>query len=286
MSPRDQKILKTLELLVMLKRSKRQFSNVLTDEQMYTLMISKQFISDAGLTIPEFTNSVEAVSEKGYIFHIVIFDDNLRSQVDEFVNSSQYNEALEKLKELDTEENSNMLKLATQQQFSQFLPSGVEFDQDEIDRDSFKLTDVVEFGINKFKDFQPDDIGFILLMPFRDIETLLTKMNSGKKFDDIQDDGFWYDNSKFEFHIDGEVITTSSRGLPNLSHTVLSLIFNNPPIYKVEYEQMPNFDPSKGNEAYRDAMRKFIKKHPKLEIMFSVHLYDTEFNPDSYSEIP
>ncbi len=270
----------------MLSDSRQHFTNDSTDPEKSILTICRQLIFDSGLSVPEFTNSIKFIAEKGYIWHVVIFDENLRSKMTELIASEEYSDALEKLKDSDTEDTSNKLKKATAEQLRQTLPHGFELDQEDIDKDFIKLSEVFKDGVNLLSNMRPDEIGLVFLMPFRDINTLFNKMNAGEVFDQIKDDGFWYDQTKFEFHIDQDVIPTSYQNKSNLEHLVLSTFFNQPSTTKVSYEYMVGFDESKGTEAYRDSMRKFIKKHPKLPYIFSVHEYETEFHPERYSQIP
>jgi hypothetical protein len=286
MNPKEQNLLKTLNLLVMMSRARQHFPPNLSGEEKATLTISKQILDDSGLTVPEFTNCLQDISKKGYFWHFVVFDEHIRNQVDEYINSELYAASLEKIKELDTKENSDKLKQAAITDLNRIAPHGVTIDPKDVADEFIKFSDVLNEGIQVFKKMRPDELALILLMPFRNIETLFNRMNKGDKFDDIQDDGFWYDKDKFEFHIDEKVIQIRYQGKPNLEHTILSEFFSKPSISKIEYEEISGFDISKGNGAYRDAMRKFTKKHPKLKLMFSVHEYHTEFYPDRYNQIP
>lgn len=286
MTPKDESILNTLNLLVMLSRSKNLLAVGIPEEEKYMLTVTKQNLIDSDLALPEFANTLHTIATKGYIWHMVIHDENLRTQINDFKNSDQYDKVLTALEELDTPEFLNKINEESAKSFNKLIPKSMNVDYSKINDDSLRASELFLDGLEMVNKMKPDEIGLIFLMPFRDIETLFKKVNNGEKFDDIRDDGFWYDQNKFEFHIDGEIIKTSNRGLPNLSHSVLSYIFSNPNITKVEYEDMADFDTSKGIESYRDAMRYFINKHPKLKHMFSVGLYSTEFSPNKYNEIP
>lgn len=282
----DTKITKTLELLVMLSRSKQHFSHGQSDEEKATLRISRQLISDSQLSVPEFTNALHAIAEKGYLWHVVIFDENLRLQMNEFINSPQYLEIVDKLKELDTKDTSDKLKELVVTDLKKIVPNGTQVNQELVDQDFVKISEAFTEGIESFKQMRPDEVGLVILMPFRNISVLLDKINNGEKFDEIKDDGFYYDQNKFEFHIDADVISTSYRGVPNLEHFVIASFYNNPKLKSVDYEEMVGFDHSKTNEAYQHAMRRFIEKHPSLQRIFTPHKYHTEFHPDRYSHTP
>lgn len=286
MSLYDQKITKTLELLVMLSRSKQQFSHGQSDEEKATLRISRQLISDSQLSVPEFTNALHAIAEKGYLWHVVIFDENLRSQMNEFINSPQYSEVIEKLKELDTKDTSDKLKESAVTNLKKIIPHDTQVDQELVDQDFVKISEAFTEGIESFKQMRSDEIGLVILMPFRDISVLLNKINNDEKFDEIKDDGFWYDQQNFIFYIDESPIQTSYQGKPNLEHFVIASFYNNPMLESIDYEEMIGFDPSKTNAAYQHAMRRFIEKHPSLEKIFTAHKYNTEFHPGRYSHTP
>lgn len=266
----------------MLSRSKQQFSSTQTKEEQASLNISKQLITDAGLTVPEFTNSLHSISNKGYLWHVVIFDDNVRSQMQDFIQGDQYDEVLRELQKHDTEETSNKLKQETLEQMKKMLPEGSEIDKEAMNKDFIKISEAFKEGIQGFKNMNPEEIAIIILMPFRDINKLLERMNSRESFEDIKDDGFWYDKDKFEFHIDSTVINTSYQNKPNLEHYILSEFYNASKTSSVDYEELSTFDVAKGQEAYRDSMRRFVNKHPFLPKIFTVHKYKTEFHPEQY----
>jgi hypothetical protein len=281
-----QTIHKTLNLLVMLSRSRQQFSHGQSDEEKATLRISRQLIIDSQLSVPEFTNALHAIAEKGYLWHVVIFDENLRSQMNEFINSPQYSEVIDKLKELDTKDTSDKLKESAVTDLKKIIPHGTQVNQELVDQDFVKMSEAFTAGIEWLKQMRPDEIGLIILMPFRDISVLLSKMNNDEKFDEIKDDGFWYDHQNFIFYIDETPIPTSYQGKPNLEHFVIASFYNKPNLKNIDYEEMVGFDPSKTNEAYQHAMRRFIEKHPSLERIFTPHKYNTEFHPDRYNHTP
>ncbi|MCA9357516.1 hypothetical protein H6784_05760 [Candidatus Nomurabacteria bacterium] len=286
MSLQDQKIAKTLELLVMLSRSKQQFSHGQSDEEKATLRISRQLITDSQLSVPEFTNALHAIAEKGYLWHVVIFDENLRSQMNEFINSPQYSEVVDRLKELDTKDTSDKLKQSAVTDLKKIIPHGTQVNQELVDQDFIKISEAFSVGIGSFKQMRPDEIGLVILMPFRDISVLLDKINNDEKFDEIRNDGFWYDQQNFIFYIDESPIPTSYRGNPNLEHYIIASFYNNPKLKSIDYEEMVGFDPSKTNESYQHAMRRFIEKHPSLERIFTPHKYSTEFHSDRYNHTP
>ncbi|MFZ4500387.1 MAG: hypothetical protein ACOYMZ_02690 [Minisyncoccia bacterium] len=284
MTPKDQSMLNTLNLLVMLSRSTKQLAFGIPEEDKYILTVTKQNLIDSDLTLPEFTNTLNTLAKKGYVWHMVFHDENLRSQINNLKNSGQHDQIKTALEKLEEKGFSDKLNEASIKHFGELIPKNIDFDYSDINDDNQTATEAFNGGLEIYSKMKPDDIGLVLLLPFRDIEILFNKINDGKKFEEIQDDGYWYDPIKYEFHIDGKTIKTSNRGFPNLVHFVLSAIFNNPNATKIDYEEIAGFDSTKGNKPYRDAMIKFINKHPKLKQMFSVHLYHIEFNSEKYND--
>ncbi len=277
-------ILKTLELLKMLSASRQHFFANATPEERSTLTITKQLIVDAGLTIPEFTNAIQILSEQGYIWHVIIFDDRIREHVPIILNP-QVSQAIIKRLESSPEYLSN-LKLDVLKHFKTALPAGTKIDIEDFFDNEISVKEAAQIGIEVFKKWDTKDIATVILMPFKDIRRLLSRLKDGEDFDKATKEGFWYNQNTYEFYIDEKVIKTSYQGKPNKEHFVLVEFFNKSDSTTFDYDELPNFDKAIGTEPYRDAMRKFLKKHPKLKTLFTVHEYNTEFHPQRYEHIP
>ncbi len=257
----------------------------LSDEEKATLAISRQFLIDANLTIPEFTNAISILSEKGYVWHVIFFDENLRAQIDEFLNHPEFDTVMKQLEAFNTQVFSNAVATDLETNIRSLLPKGMPVADDEFDdlkEENAQFTEVITEGLKHYKKLRPDELGWVILMPFRDVTDLYNRLGKGEKIDDIQDLGFWYDQTKYKFYIDGTTLDTSRFGEPTLVHFVIKQFFDNPSLTKIDYEDMPEFDPSKGESSYQDSMRNFVKKHPKLKNIFTVRKYNTEFHPDRY----
>ncbi len=262
----------------MLSRSRKQFFPKLSEEEKATLTISKQIFSDSGLTIPEFTNTLHLLSEKGYIWHIVFFDDRLRSQIDGFVNGSEYDGLIDKLKALDTPEFSDKLKASVVQDFEKIMPAGTIIDQEMVKSDDITFSQAFDEGIQKYKKMRTEEVALVLLMPFRNIEKLLEKIQSGKSFDEIQDSSIWYDTTKYEFHIGDEIIPTSYQGKPNIEHTVLEKLnecFDDGAIW---FDDISDYKP----RALKDALAKFVNRNEGLKQVFTIHSDRLEFGKEAF----
>jgi hypothetical protein len=278
MTPIENDLYKTLNLLVMLSRSRRQLFPKLSEEEKATLMISKQILHDSGLTIPEFTNCLHLLGEKGYTWHMVFFDDHLRSQIDGFVNGSEYDGLIDKLKALDTPEFSDKLKASVVQDFEKIMPAGSIIDQEMVKSDDITFSQAFDEGIQKYKKMRTEEVALVLLMPFRNIEKLLEKIQSGKSFDEIQDSSIWYDTTKYEFHIGDEIIPTSYQGKPNIEHTVLEKLnecFDDGAIW---FDDFSDYKP----RALKDALSKFVNRNEGLKQVFTIHSDRLEFAKEAF----
>jgi hypothetical protein len=71
MSPREENILKTLNILVLVLRAQKQMRPSLSEEQQHTLKITKEHIAAAGLTIPVFINTLLELNRKGYLTGLI-----------------------------------------------------------------------------------------------------------------------------------------------------------------------------------------------------------------------
>lgn len=278
-TPINNDIYKTLNLLVMLSRSRKQLFPKLSDEEKAQLIISKQILRDSGLTVPEFNGALSLLGAKGYTWHLVFFDDHLRSQINQFINSSEYVGTIEKFKVLDTREFSDKIKASVSQDFEKILPPGIELDQEEIRSDNVVFTKAFDEGIQIYKKMRSDEIALVILWPFRNIEKLLKRMQSGESFDEIQDSDIWYDWKKYEFHIGKDVISTSYQGKPNVEHYVLEKLENSLDDGVIGYEDIDGHKP----ESLKSNLQKFIKKHERLKEIFKIRKDRLEFDRQAFN---
>lgn len=274
MPPKDQKILKTIELLMMLSRSKQQFSHGLTEEEKVTLHISRQVLSDSALTVPELTNSLQNLSKRGYTWHITIFDEHFRSQAKQFIDSEQFPDAIEKIsKELDNKETSEKLNKTIVEEFKKIKPPNINISLDDDKKELPKTTDLLKDGLGVLNKMRSDQIALVILMPFRDINTLYEKMNKGMRFELVQDTDIWYDHGKKILHVGTAEFLTQYRGTTSRTHFILSSLFKN--LNKeltIDFSTVEEFDEiHNGNKKHYDSIHNFVKKNDKLKDIFEIY---------------
>ena len=135
------------------------------------------------------------------------------------------------------------------------------------------LISLLELVREAYKGYTPDVVATLILSPFRSIERLLEKMNDGVPFDEVKDAGVWYDPVVYELHFDDTTVSASYQGKPNKEHFALRALFTQFDEPRIDYADIPEFDQdNKETEkrSYRDALNRFIKKHPRLAEIFAV----------------
>jgi len=226
MTPKDQKMLKVLELLTTLHKSKQHFSHGRTEEEKHILSISKQFISDSGLTTFEFIRAVEKLSLKGYIQHFIIFDDYARTQMDKELKSKELQVELKKLESFDTKEISEKIISGSIADMNKIMPSGQELTEEDFKDEQIKVSELSKDGLSLYKRLRPDEIGYIFILPFRSLDRLLDKIETGMGFEDVEDVNIWYEPLNFRLHFGKTIFTTAYRNTPTNVHFILSCLFN------------------------------------------------------------
>ena len=77
MNPKEQNIINTLNLLVLLFRVRKQAIPKLTDEQQHTLKVTKEHLATAGIAIPVFINTLKTLDDKGYLRSIYKYGEQI-----------------------------------------------------------------------------------------------------------------------------------------------------------------------------------------------------------------
>lgn len=269
----DQNILKTLDLLTTLSHSRKSFSTGLTDEERATFIISKQLIADAGLTLFQFISAIRELSLRGYTFHHLYFDERVRKQLDAELKKPELKKELKKLESLDTQEISDKIKKGTIESLNKLAPAGQKIDVDEVDDEFIKFSDLTKQSIEAYKKLKPNELGYVWLLPFRSIERLYTKMDSGMSYDHIQDTDIWYDSTKRKLYVGSDTYSTNYRGTTSRVHFILDALFKNLDSgLTIGYEIAHEFDEvHNGYKKHYDSMRHFVKNKTKLEDIFEIY---------------
>lgn len=274
MTPREQNILSTLNLLVLIFRSQKNNLPALNDEQRHTLRITEEHIGLAGLTTPVFLNTLADLNSKGYLFSVGVFEKKYQPEIQKFLDDETYSKILEELEKIDTTELVDKFKIAGAAAMQESLPANISIPNEVILNEELKFKDILDSAREAMKNYTPDTVATIILSPFRSVERLLEKMNDGIPFSAVKDAGIWYDPIAYEFHFDDQTISTAYQGKPNKEHFILKVLLGQFDESRIDYDDVPEFDydnKEADKRSYRDSLNRFIKKHPRLLEIFSVH---------------
>lgn len=273
MTPKEQNILDTLHLLVLLFRARKQQIPKLSEEEQHTLRVLKEHLAGANLTIPVFANTLELLDRKGYLMAVSIFGQKGHDDIAQILDDKKYAEALALIEDPDAEVFKPEGKQKIAELIASKLPVNYSIDTKALAEEKISIREILDDTRNVLKGHTPEEVSVVILMPFRSIERLLDKMQDGMKFDEIQDAGVWYDARRYQFHFGDEVVDTARGANPNIEHFILMELFT-PPKPVVDYMNVPEFSkdtPAKRNKRCSDALRSFVKKHSRLSEIFKVH---------------
>ena len=279
MSPQDQNILNVLNLLTLLFRSQKQNSPRLSPDQQHTLRVTKEHLVSNEITIAVFINTLNILSDKGYLLSVAIFEEKFHSEIREFYGD-KYPVVIEQLNKLDLTDAMKTAKEKMADTFEKMKPADYVFDREEFVKSDMTFVDLLQDVKPLYENHTNDDVALVILMPFRSIDRLLKKLNQGMKFDDIQDAGIWYDSQNYLFNISDRTIPTSHQNKPNKEHFALLALFSTPEQRIIDFDDIPEFDSSNENErkAYYDALNRFLKKDSELPKIFDLHKGHLELN--------
>lgn len=285
MSPSDEKIRKTLELLVALSDSRQRFPNKLSCEEQATLTISSQYLADSELTIFQFISALKKLSKKGYTQHLIFYDEHFRSKINEELKKEELETALKGLEVHDTKEISDDLKEKTIKDFNELAPDGKKIDPEELKDEFIKISESSRQGVELIKRLRPDEIGLVFILPFRNINRLLEKMDSGIEFEKVQDTNIWYEPNRYRLHIGKHIFSTAKGSSATRVHDILDTLFRPKHISElvIEYNEVANFNFRDGvaieSKRHYLSMRTFLKTNGKLRDIFINHSDRLEINP-------
>lgn len=273
MSPKDQNILKTVSLLLLHFQQNQLLTKPKTEER-YTLHIIKEHVVDAGLTIPDFLLSADVLAEKGYLFCARLVDENNRNILKQFIDNPAHFPELNLIKEkLNQPDKLQSLHTGIIDAFKKFKPKSLDFDFQKNERPDYTIDDLIGDGMKGVGKDMTNLVAVIILMPFRDIERVYNKIQSGLTFDEVKDPGLWYEADKCTLHFEDTEIILEYQNKPNKSHYALMALFDKND-HSLDYVDIPQFDHLKNKtiekRTFTDSLRGLLKKHPELEPVFTI----------------
>lgn len=287
MTPADTNMLATLNLLTHLFRCRKTVLPKLSEQESHTIFVTMEHIEQSKISIPVFINSLEILAKKGYLSYVPMNEQKFHDQLNEFKDSPLYLETLAQIRLNSTKEQGERLRNGIASIFENTIPKNMTYDKEGLMDEQFTIADLFEQGLNVVTSQSEQPISVVVLMPFRSIDRLLNKMNKGMKFDDVQDAGIWYDSDKRKLYFGDESLDTSYQGEPSKVHFVLDTLFKETCTSFIDFSSNTEFginaNPKAENKRFYLSLNHFIKKHPELAKIFTVHADRLEIN-DGYLE--
>jgi len=247
----------------------------LTEQQHHTLQITKEHLLQSEITAPEFINTLQELANKGYLLAgNSVFESKYHDEFLKVLDDTQYEKIQAELEKVDTSELEEKLKVFAADLLQKTAPAYIPVDREEVMKEDVSMKSLLGEFREVYKGYTPDVVSVIILSPFRSVERLLEQINLGVPFDDVKDEGIWYESGVYKFHFDDTSVPVAYQGKPNKEHFALAALFNQFEESRIDYTDIPEFDQDnkeKDRKAYFDALTRFIKKHPRLSEIFSVH---------------
>jgi|GEM_PF-2690322 len=274
MTPREQNILDTLNLLVLVYRSQKSTFPKLSEEQHHTLKITKDHLVSGNLNTAIFINTLHDLNKSGYLYALSVFEDKYHAEVMRLLDDTEFSKISNELEKFDSTDLMEKVKSGLADALIKNAPANIRIDRTEVMKEDLTLSDLLESAREIHKGYTPNMVSTVILSPFRSIERLLEKMNEGTSFDAVKDAGIWYDPLAFELHIDDTTISTAYQSKPTKAHFALQALFAQFGESQIDYFDIPEFDldhKETEKKSYRDTLNRLLKKHPRLSELFNVH---------------
>lgn len=279
MTPETANIIEVLNLLTLLYRSQKELNPKQSLESANTLRVTRANIDhNTKLSVSAFINTLHTLNRKGYLFYFSFYEEAPLQQVREALNNDLLSTILnsEKWNPL-----VDKIKIGVADFFDKNKPAKYSFDKEGMLADTINPVEMLSEYKNTIDFFDGDTVVKVILMPFKDINRLLEKLNDGASFNSIKDSEYWYDNTSYIFYVGKDGISTFHNNKPNKEHFALQSLFSNPEASNIDYDDIPEFDRAKDQDvekkAFRDALNRFIDKHPELNKIFKIHKDYFEF---------
>jgi hypothetical protein len=266
MIPLDKNIYEVVNLLVLLQRARKKDPAITTPEEEYLILVSKEHLAGANLSIPVFINTLKLLYDKGYLIPLSIYENKYHDGVRELVGD-KYDHHIQTLANHGYQFiPENEVSHITDQIITK-APKAIQADLHSIADEKITYQDALDPIQKLLQNHTNDTVSIIVLLPYLDIENLLEKLNNNVSFDDIKDTSVWYDPIKYEFHLYDDVIPVSYQGKPNTQHHVLVLFNDSLEDGIIGFEDIHEYKPP----ALKRAMIRFIDKDERLKRIFTVH---------------
>ncbi|MBP9759914.1 MAG: hypothetical protein KBD24_00935 [Candidatus Pacebacteria bacterium] len=279
MTPGDENILATLNLLVFLHHARKENNLNLSEEEKHLILVKQEYLNKGGISLPVFHNTLKILDKKGYLMGVSIVDDDFHEKVKGFTSEEGFGEILSKIPDVNVDFFTPNGKQFIADLVSSKIPPQYTFDVKAFEEEKITIKEVLEQTRDIFQVHNNDLVSYVILLPFRSIEKLLEKMNDGRSFEEIQDSDIWYNRSAYEFHIGDVIVPVSYQGKPNIEHDVLLKLTDSLKDGVIWFDEINTYKP----RSLKDALTKFVNKNEKLSQIFTVHSNRLEFRKDIFN---
>jgi hypothetical protein len=278
MTPRDENVLKVLNILTTLFHSRKQKIPKLSKEEQHILIVTEEHIAKENITIFTFLNTLRVLNEMGYLMATGIFENEYHEKIRDAFKDENYNFAQAELSKINNGKLTTEQKEVLANEIKRMLPPGEIFDQEAFDREDITYKELFDPAKLLLENHKDDEVAIVTLMPFRDIDRLFEKMNAGQGLDEIQDTSNWYDGHNCVFHLGTKTVSAMYHGKANVEHDILKRIKECLHDGVVWYEDVSEHKPT----SLRRRLIDFVNKDEELKNIFTVYSDRLEFDKEAF----
>lgn len=269
----EQNILSVLNLLTMLYGSRKTQYPKLSEDEQSILVVTKEHVALTGLTVPTFINTLNSIGRKGYLFGISIYEKKYHKLFKDLQKPNVYGEIMKQLEG----SKKNVISRDDKRKFFEplvkaLVPQKHVRDTEEIIEENITISELFADSLKIFEGHTEENVSYVLLSPYRDLNRLLTKLNDGETLKSIQDQEIWFNplnNTLYYF--------SGSIYLGNIKRAKEALLA----LFSQNYPEMIYFDDipessgdsfnKKEQKAYYDSLLRVLGKDLKLKDIFILH---------------
>ena len=281
MNPRQQNLQSTLNLLVLLFRSRQQTIPPLPDEQQHLLIVTKEHIQTTNLDIPVFINTLNLIGRKGYFFALSIFEEKYHPQFREFQTPQFYNKFIKSIESNEKNTLSKEQKEKLYEPFLKLVPKKLNHDFQELINEDLTVSTLLTESKEVIGGHSSEVVSYILLFPYRKIDSLLSRLENGESFEGIQDQEIWFEVITNSFHYNNGAIDV---GKTKRAKEVFKALFSQDTPTCVYFDEIPESSQDSFNKkeqkAYYDSLNRFLLKDLKLKQIFELYQDRFEIRPE------
>jgi hypothetical protein len=277
----EENIFEVLNTLSLLRSARKTQFPELPEEEQNILIVTKEHIEMSGLTLTTFVNTLNQIGKKGYLYGISIFEKKYHNLFKKLSEPEVYEEIMDKL----TKSKQNTISSTDKKRYFEpliqlLVPKKYIRSSEEIYEDDVSYSALFDESTKVLSGHTENNICYVLLSPYRDIDRLLTKLRNNEPFKEIQDEEIWFDPIADTLHYFGGSLDL---GRIIKGKEVLLALFSQDEPSKILFYQIPESSGDEFNlkeqKSYWDSMNRILNKDLKLKRIFDLHQDRLEIKP-------